>query len=176
MLPAEDALPVALTLGWPEPLPGSQVRLREIGGTIGAPQLDDDEWITLTSSPVYTVRIDDHAAIEEWFSGEAEGGTLTRHELEVPTSPVLVPPSLLPKRDHLMWVFMTHGVLGRLLWWDEPRTWWMVEEPSLELMLLCAPAGVFRDESDVLSWWDIATDEARKRVDELCARYRITRS
>jgi hypothetical protein len=170
MLPAEDALPVALTVGWPEPLPGSRVILREIGGTLGTLHLGDDEWTTLRSSPVYSVRIDDHTATHEWTATEPDG-TVTHREAEIPTSPVLVPPNVLNALDLMMWVFTTHGALGRLLWWDDRCTWWIVEEPDLELMLLCAPAGLFRDESDLLSWWEIGTDDARREVNELCARY-----
>jgi hypothetical protein len=56
---------------------------------------------------------------------------------------------------------------------DDRRTWWIVEEPDLELMLLCAPAGLFRDGSDTLWWWEIGTDEGHRKVNELCARYDI---
>jgi hypothetical protein len=165
MLPAEDALPVALTGGWPEPLPG----LPEGGGVLGSLGLDDDEWPTLRSSPVYSVRIDDHTATFEWTATEPDG-TVTHHQ--APTSPVLVPPNVLVNdRDLMMWVLTTHGPGGRLLLWDDRRTWWIVQEPDLELWLLCAPAGMFRDESDLLSWWEIGTDDARREVNELCARY-----
>lgn len=171
MLPAEDALPVALTGGWPEPLPGLRVTLREGGGVLGSLYLDDDEWSTIRSAPVYSVRIDDHAATHEWTATEPDG-TVIHHETEIPTSPVLVPPDVL-ERDLMMWALETHGAQGRLLLWDDRRTWWIVQEADLELWLLCAPAGLFREESDVLSWWEIGTDEGRRRVNELCARYDI---
>ena len=62
MLPAEDSLPVALVEGWPVPNPESAVVLRESGITLGEIMLNDEEWPTLRSSPVYSVRIDGRCA------------------------------------------------------------------------------------------------------------------
>jgi hypothetical protein len=173
MLPAQDALPVALTTGWPEPLADSHVVLRESGITLGSILMDDDEWPTLRASSVYSVRIDDHPATDGWKTTEPDG-TETQHEFEIPTSPVPVPPkALTSSRDLSDWVWSTHGALGRLLLWDNQRTWWIVQEPDLELTLLCGQPGLFRNESDVLSWWSLGTDKGRSEVTELCVRYGI---
>jgi hypothetical protein len=113
----EDALPVALTGGWPEPLSGSRVILREIGGTLGRLRLGDDEWTTLRSSPVYSVRIDDHTATHEWTATKADG-TVTHHAAEISTSPVLVPPNVLNSGPDLVglgysWGERTSALVGR---------------------------------------------------------------
>jgi len=175
MLPAEDSLPVALVEGWPVPNPESAVVLRESGITLGEIMLNDEEWPTLRSSPVYSVRIDDHAANDGWTTTEPDG-TKTHHEVAIPTSPVLVPPEVLDGARSLSdWVWSTHGAVGRLLLWSDRPTWWIVQEPDLELTFLCSPAGMFNDASDVLSWWGIGTDGARTEVNELCARYGVKR-
>lgn len=54
-------------------------------------------------------------------------------------------------------------------------TWWIDQEPHLELLFLCAPPNLFRSESDVLSRWDIGTNDGRRQVNGLCARYDLNR-
>ena len=173
MLPAEDALPVPLASGWPEPLAGSQAVLRESGITLGSILMDDDEWPALGASPVYSVRIDDHAASLGWTTTTPDG-TETHHEFEIPTFPVLVPPQALASSRELSdWVWCTHGALGRLLLWDAGRTWWIVQEPDLELTLLCSQLGIFGTESDELSWWNFGSAKGRSKVTDLRVRYGI---
>jgi hypothetical protein len=60
-----------------------------------------------------------------------------------------------------------HGSLGRLLIWDTPLAWWMVHEPDLELLIICALRGMFGEESDELSWLPIGTAEGHRAVNEL---------
>ena len=62
---------------------------------------------------------------------------------------------------------------GRLLLWDESRCWWVVHEPDLELAVICAPHGIFREEPDQLSWWHFGTAEGRQKVEQLRVRYGI---
>ncbi len=157
MLPAEDALPVAVDYGWPEPFPGSRVILREAGITLGSIDLNDDEWTTVAWSPVYSVRIDDHPAVDGWTATEPDGNR-THHEFEISTRPELVPTTALLSRASLTeWVWSTHGALGRLLLWDERRRWWIVQDADLELVLLCSEPGLFRGDSEELSWWSLGS-------------------
>ncbi len=45
----------------------------------------------------------------------------------------------------------------------------------LELLFPCAPPNLFRSESDVLSRRDIGTNDGRRQVNGLCARYDLNR-
>jgi hypothetical protein len=158
-LPDEDAVPFAVLDGWPERLPGCAVSLRETGIMLGSFFLEDDEWASLRKSRVVSVRIDDHPVSEEF---------------QIPTSPVPVPTNVLVRAPDLQdWVAEIHGSVGRLLLWDESYRWWIVQEVDLELLLTCAPPGMFLAGSDQPSWWDVGTDSGRAEVEYLRGRYGI---
>lgn len=172
--PPEGVLPFSLSEGWPEVLPGRLVTIRETGITLGSLLLEDDELQKLRSVPVLTLRIDDHPEMDGWTTKHPDG-TETHVEFAIPLAPVVVPPqALTDSRAFEEWVMDTHGAVGRLLVWDESRDWWMTQEPDLELVVTCAPSGLFSDESEELSWWSIGTDSGRQQVDQLRARYRLT--
>jgi hypothetical protein len=97
-------------------------------------------------------------------------------EFEVPLVPVAVPPETLAgSRLFSEWVMDTHGALGRLLIWDESLRWWVAQEPDLELMITCAPAGMFTETSEELSWLSFGTTaEGRQAMQALGARYGVT--
>jgi hypothetical protein len=172
--PPEEVLPVVLSDGWPEVLPGCLVTIREAGIILGSLLLEDEEWRTLRSVPVLSLRIDEHPEMDGWTTKRPDG-TETHTEFAIPLVPVVVPPEALANsRAFEEWVMDTHGALGRLLIWDESRHWWMTQEPDLELLVTCAPSGIFSAESEELSWLSFGTDSGRQQVDQLRARYGVT--
>ena len=50
----------------------------------------------------------------------------------------------------------------------------MVHEPDLELLIICAPRGMFGEESDELSWLQFGAADGHRAVNELKARYGLT--
>lgn len=166
-----EALPFTWGDGWPEPLPDSVVTLREAGIALGSLILEESEWQTLRSRPVLSLRVDDHPVTDGWTT-HRQDGTEESVEFSIPLTAVVVPPDALAHgRAFSDWVMDTHGSLGRLLLWDETKGWWMVNDPDLELLLSCAPPGMFVEESDDLSWLPIGTDAGRQMVEALRARY-----
>ncbi len=172
--PSPEVLPFDVSNGWPAALSGCVVTIRETGVSLGSLDLDDAEWRVLRAEPVFSLRIDDHPETHGWTTIHPDG-TKTHREFEIPLTPVVVPPATLNHHDRTFWdwVMDTHGAEGRLLIWPESRRWWMVQEPDLELVLTCAPPGLFADESDVLSWWDFGTPRGRQEVEELAERYSV---
>lgn len=171
--PSDEVLPFDIVNGWPAALPDCVVTIRETGIALGSLHLEDDEWRVLQAEPLYSLRIDDHPATYEWTTTEQDG-TETSCQFAIPLVPVLVPGTAIDGRVFHDWVLDTHGGLGRLLVWPESRRWWMTQEPDLELVLTCAPPGLFTDESDILSWWDVGTDRGRQEVRDLSARYGVS--
>lgn len=172
--PSEDSLPFAFSDGWPDALPGCVTTIRESGVVLGSLLLEDREWRTLRSGRTFSLRVDDHPARDGWTSKQPDGSE-SRTEFEIPLNPVLIPPeALTDSRAFLEWVMDTHGATGRLLVWDESRRWWMAHEPDLELVITCAPSGMFVEESEELSWLSFGTAKGRRELGELQARYRVT--
>jgi hypothetical protein len=171
VMPPDDAVPFALTEGWPFALPGNVVTMRETGIALGSLLLEDEEWRTMRSGRVFSLRIDDHPVVDGWTTRSPDGSESTV-EFEVPISPVAVPSDALAHGRALNdWVMSTHGALGRLLIWDEPRRWWMVHEPDLELVLTCAPAGLFAEPTEDLSWLSFGSAQGEREVADLRLRY-----
>jgi hypothetical protein len=136
--------------------------------------LEDDEWQVLQSATVFSLRIDDHPNTDGWTTRHPDG-TETSVEFEIPLVPAVVPPEALADSSAFSdWVMGTHGALGRLLIWDQSRRWWMVQEPDLELVITCAPPGMFSQESGELSWLSIGAAKGRQEVDKLRVRYGVT--
>ncbi len=172
--PSTEVLPFDISDGWPAALPDCVVTIRETGITLGSLGLDDDEWHVMQAEPVLSLRIDDHPAPEGWSPNRPDG-TEEYGEFEIPMVPVVVPSDALDHGGTFWdWVMDTHGSVGRLLIWPESRRWWMTQEPDLELVVTCAPPGLFARESDVLSWWDFGTAQGRREVRELAARYGVS--
>lgn len=144
--PSQDANPFAWSDGWPEPLSNNVVTMQEAGITLGGLLLEDWEWHALLTRPVLSLRVDEHPAIDGWTTHHLDG-TRSIVEFDVPLNAVVVPPhALAHSRAFEEWVMDTHGALGRLLLWDETKQWWMVNEPDLELLLTCAPRGMFSEQ------------------------------
>jgi hypothetical protein len=170
----EEAHPFALADGWPDPLSGGLVTFRETGITLGSLVLEDEEWLALRCAPVLSLRVDDHPSTYGWTIQHPDG-TESCFEFEIPTNPVLVPLSALADgRAFSEWVMDTHGALGRLLIWDESLRWWMVQDPDLELVITCAPEGIFAEKSEELSWLSIGSAVGRREVEQLRTRYGVT--
>jgi hypothetical protein len=172
--PSDDALPFPLLDGWPIALPGCIVTIRETGITLGSLLLEDKEWRAMQSTPVFSLRIDDHPILDEWTTKHADGSE-SSIEFEIPLNPVVVPTQTLDSsRAFSEWVMDTHGAVGRLLLWDGTHRWWMAQEPDLELVVTCAPHGKFASASEAPSWLAFGSPTGRQEVDELCARYGVT--
>lgn len=171
--PDTDALPFSLRDGWPEPIPGCTVTIRETGITLGSLLLDDPEWRLIRRAPVLSLRIDDHPETDGWTTNHPDG-TQTSESFVVPVRPVTVPAHALGHGRALEeWVWEVHGAVGRLILWDAAGLWWLTQEPDLEMALVCAPEGVFRSGSDDLSWWSFGTEKRRREVDDLRKRYAV---
>jgi hypothetical protein len=77
-------------------------------------------------------------------------------------------PRLVDGRAFAEWVWNRHGALGRLLLWDQARRWWLVNDPDLEVSILCARIGTFAAEDapdEAFAWLPtltpLATTESR---------------
>jgi hypothetical protein len=76
---------------------------------------------------------------------------------------------------------------GRLLVWDQDLSWWLVNEPDLEVAFTCSPSGLVGDvvpersscsltQVDVdepFAWLPDLTPLARERVVYLLQRYQL---
>jgi hypothetical protein len=169
--PLDDALPFPLADRWPSALPGRVVTMRESGIVLGSLLLEDEEWRTMRSARAFSLRVDDHPALDGWTTRSPDGSE-SSVEFAIPLSPVSVPVDALAHgRAFEEWVLATHGAMGRLLIWDESRRWWMAHEPGLELVITCAPPGVFGEMSEDLSWLSFGSPEGLQRLAELRLRY-----
>jgi hypothetical protein len=172
--PSEEVLPFGFSRGWPDALPGCVITIRETGILLGELLLDDKEWRALRSTPVLALRVDAHPGLDGWTSKHPDG-TESRVEFEIPLVPVVVPlEALAHSRAFSQWVMNRHGGLGRLLIWDEPRRWWMVQDTDLELVITCSPPGMLAEKSKELSWLSFGAEKGRKEVDLLRERYGVT--
>jgi DNA-binding transcriptional LysR family regulator len=150
------------------------VTIRETGIVLGSLLLEEEEWRTMRLEPVLSLRIDDHPETDGWTTRHPDG-TESHVVFDIPMVPVAVPAEALAHSRALEeWVMDTHGATGRLLVWAESRRWWMTHEPDLELVVTCAPLGLFADESEESSWWSLGTAKGREAVEALAARYGVT--
>lgn len=172
--PSDDVLPFPLLDGWPIALPGCDLTIRETGVGLGSLMLEDEEWRAMRSTPVFSLRIDDHPILDSWTTRHPDGSE-SSGEFEIPLNPVAVPTqALADSRAFTDWVMDTHGGRGRLLLWDGTHHWWMAQESDLELVVTCAPHGMFASDSEAPSWLAFADAAGRQELDELCARYGVT--
>ena len=171
--PTASVLPFRIEDGWPVALPGCRVTLRETGILLGSLSFDNQEWAGLNQHRIQSIRIDDHSATDGWTTRQSDGSDET-NEFTVPMSPVGAPSGALgTPRAFEEWVMDVHGGSGRLLVWDETFTWWCVQDPSLEIMLTCAPAGRFSPNSDELSWRSFGSESGLRTIDKLRTRFEI---
>lgn len=102
-------------------------------------------------------------------------GSEDRVDFSIPVVPVVAPsPALVSGREFSEWVWQTHGSLGRLLVWDGSRKWWLVNEPDLEVQIVCASVGRFDrhpEPEEPFTWLPSLTDSGRERVAYLTDRY-----
>jgi hypothetical protein len=174
-----NAIPFDIRDGWPEPLAGSTVTATEAGITLGDLLLGQHDWDVLRAAAVLTLRIDNHPLVHGWTTREPDG-TETASRFVIPTTPTLAPTAALTSNIALSdWVWMVHGADGLLLLWDQSETWWLVNDPDLELLLTCAPPGLFetdRDPDAPFSWLPGLTNHGRAKVTFLETRYRLNRT
>ena len=172
--PSDDALPFPLLDGWPIALPGCVVTMRETGVALGSLLPEDEEWRAMRSTPVFSLRIDDHPIPDGWTTRHPDGSK-SRIEFEIPLNPVAAPAQTLAgSRAFSERVMDTRGARGRLLLRDGAHRRRMAREPDLELVVICAPHGVFASASEAPSWLESGTAMGRQQVDRLCARYGVT--
>jgi hypothetical protein len=55
------------------------------------------------------------------------------------------------------------------LLWDEAHRWWMAQDSGLEVVVTCAPQGMFGVASEVPSWLPFGTAVALQELEELRA-------
>jgi hypothetical protein len=148
--------------------------MRETGLLLGSLLLETHEWDVLRSAPVLSLRTDDHRVRDGWTVTNRDGARSTV-SFEIPVGPVTVPaPVLAHGRALEEWAMWVHGGSGRLLLWDQARRWWMVQEPELELAIVCGPRDDFGPESEVRSWLPTTQVASRRETEQLCARYGLT--
>jgi hypothetical protein len=169
-------VPFGIRDGWPEPLAEAVVTASEAGITLGGLLLSDSDWASLRASVVFTLRIDEHPDTDGYTTRHPDG-TADRTDFLIPTSPVIVPATALASdREFSAWAWRTHGALGRLLVWDRSQEWWLVNEPDLEVQILCAPHGGFEhhdDPDEPFAWLPGLTDDGRDQVAYLTDRYKF---
>lgn len=120
---------------------------------------------------MFSLRIDDHPATERWTTPHSERSE-SSIEFEIPLHPVAVPPRVLAgDRALFEWAMDTHGFSGRLLLWDEAHRWWMAQDSGLEIVVTCAPQGVFAAACEAPSWLPFGTAAALQELEELRVRY-----
>jgi hypothetical protein len=150
------------------------VTIREAGVPSRALELEAEEWRAMRSSPVFSLRIDDLPILQRWTTPHPDGSE-SSGESEIPLIPVAVPAQALANSRALFdWALDAHGFSGRLLFWDGAHHWWMAQDSDLEVVVTCAPHGVFASASEAPSWLAFGTAAALQELDELCARYGVT--
>lgn len=175
-----QTVPFELDHGWPVAIAGLPVIACEAGISLGSVVLSERSWRTLHALRPVSVRIDDHTETEGWTTTHPDGEQEVT-EFVVPTQPVEVPAQV--DLDFDQWVKDTHGGLGRLMMWDSRLDWWLINDPDLELTLICADPNLFPDEFEAWrdrpfcwvnsAWW---TDEGMKDVDSVVRMYGLTSS
>jgi hypothetical protein len=157
----------------------------EAGTTLGSLGLPQGGYERLhRHGPVLSLRIDDHPETDGWRQVAPDATVTNVREFRVPPNPVVVPTdALLSNRAFSEWVRETHGALGRLLLTNQAGSWWLVNEPDLELTLLCGQeatvSGLLPDESidklratPVGSWVPVApTPTGVRRLKSVAQRY-----
>jgi hypothetical protein len=160
--------------GWPDRLAGAVVTASEAGVLLGSLLLADSAWASLRASIVFALRIDDHPVMDGLTTRYPDGSEEHR-EFAIPVAPSMVPTAALTSsRTFSDWVGQTHGLVGRLLVWDRSQEWWIVNEPDLEVQILCAPVDRFERDphpDQPFSWLPRLTDHGRQQVAYLTRRY-----
>ncbi|MCZ9880469.1 hypothetical protein [Arthrobacter sp. B2a2-09] len=141
-------VPFDLDGGWPMALSGQSVIACEAGITLGSVDLCDETWQVLQGRGLVSLRVDEHPESYAWTVTHPDGRSETRNFV-IPTTPVEIPDTALQDQRSLTeWVMDRHGDLGRLLIWDHVADWWIVNEPDLELTLICSKRSQFQGEFD----------------------------
>lgn len=175
--PVADALPIELLDDWPKEFAGCVIGTRDASQLIGDIWLDDKEWAEFSRCPISSVRIDDHPPIDGWSTetGYLRWRRRTDNFYEVPVEPVSVPlVALVDEITFGEWVRETHGSSGRLLIWSDDRSWWLVHDADLEIIVTCGPHGVFGGRYERPLLWDVAPQTTKAEIDALQDRYDFT--
>lgn len=75
--------------------------------------------------------------------------------------------------DFVEWVADVHGGYGRLLVWGVSETWWVAQDPHLEVSVVCSREPVVTKGAGLLSWWGSGSEKARREVEALAVRYGV---
>jgi hypothetical protein len=175
---------VSVIDGWPECLPGNVVVAVEAGITLGSLGLHEATYEALRhGTSVASVRIDDHPVEDGWKALAPDGAVVEERTFVIPMSPVVVPaPAFSNNSAFQDWTWETHGALGRLLLWNEPPTWWLLNDPDLETTLICADAEFLSRlpgddlllearSTPVASWIPTLNERGRAEAAALTRRY-----
>jgi hypothetical protein len=140
-------VPFALEDGWPAAVAGKPVIACESGIILGGVCLSDATLQGLKGTGLLSLRIDDHEELDGWTTTYPDGRIETR-DFIIPTLPLEVPDGALSQCSFTDWVMANHGGRGRLLLWDSGASWWLLNEPDLELTLICSDRARFESEFD----------------------------
>jgi hypothetical protein len=133
------ALPFPVVNGWPQQLDGTLIRACEAGIALGEFSLPGLLAALRDAAEVRSIRIDEDPEPEEWKTVLPDGTESISHVVVPPNKPFLVPMDVVADDRALAnWIAKIHGSWGRVLLWHDQR-WWIVNDPDLELSLLCGP-------------------------------------
>jgi hypothetical protein len=172
----ERHVPFRISEGWPEAISGCAVTAREAGIVLGSLILSERDWASLRAGVVFTLRVDEHTETIDGLTTTHPDGTVSTREFKIPTSPVAVPSNVLTGQDFPDWVWETHGILGRLMLWDQSRQWWLVNDPDLETQIICAPPGIFAPDLDSdgpFTWLPTLTPRGHAQVAHVRRLYQL---
>ena len=136
-----SAVPFPVVNGWPEQLDENLIRACEAGIVLGEFFLPGLlAVLRRQAQPALSIRIDEDPQPEEWKSVQPGGSESVSRVVMPPDRPVSVPTEALADDGALAnWVGMTHGSWGRVLVWGADGDWWIVNDPDLEVSLVCGP-------------------------------------
>jgi hypothetical protein len=131
-MPSDQAssVPFDVRDGWPDRLDGTTVSASEAGVLLGSLLLADSDWASLRASIVFSLRIDDHP-LREGLTTRYPDGSVEHSEFVIPIAPVVAPrTALTSSRAFSDWVWHKHGLVGRLLVWDDPKSGGLSTNPT----------------------------------------------
>lgn len=172
-------VPFELEEGWPSAIAGEAVIACEAGIMLGAIYFSEATLQALKGTGVLSLRIDEHEEVDGWTSRQPNGRAVSS-DFIIPTLPLEVPDKALQTPwSFVEWAMDSHGSLGRLLLWDAGADWWILNEPDLELTLMCSE----RKFSEEFEQWvatpfewvneDFWTEEGIRTAEDLSRKYSL---